>query len=757
MISSLKTHICRAALVLLALLMPMAAATAGQGSRAAYTRHYTVRDGLPNNQGRVIAELPSGQMLVRVEGAFLLSNGATFVPVACDEERSLAITGNEIGEATAQDAHGRIWVKSYEHIYVFDTHTGQFRYDADSLLRADGEPRWNYGANQLRDRQGGLWTCTFDDGISYTPPPRARATTWCAAHEVRSLALAADGTLLAGTADGLFRVDRSADSVRMVRLANCDVCLNAQTDSQGRVWFSTRDGLFCYRQGSVERVPTPVPNDTSAAFRFCTELAPNRFLLCHQLNQLYFFNPGSNALTPIQAQRALKQFRTLVWAEPEQTGHGLLLCAQNGLLRGNETLDHLQPLTDSAPYDSLFSGHSSKANCILQHRGHLWVGTQNGLLKGREWLTTEQGLPNNCIKAILPDQQGSIWATTAYGAARITLDADGRATDIISFDETDGFQTGEYQERAALLLGDTLFLGGKNGLTVLRPSIMTSTSGSLAPWIVRISTNRRADVPCYTLQGGGQLTLPHNEHFLTLVMTAFNYASPSHTRYRYMLRGIDTDWNTGRGANCELRYTALRPGRYELCYQTAVDGSPWSEMRTLVICIRPPFWLTWWACLIYIFVAAGIALAGMRIYLTHKRDKLLAEFVTSREALQNKLRDAREVPTISNRDEQFVSQLQRIVESHLDDSNFGVEALSTEAGMDRTGLYRKLQTITGQTPSEFIRQIRLNRAADLLRSNQHTVEEIAWMTGFGSTRYLRRHFKKQFGQLPSQFRDAPTD
>ena len=124
--------------------------------------------------------------------------------------------------------------------------------------------------------------------------------------------------------------------------------------------------------------------------------------------------------------------------------------------------------------------------------------------------------------------------------------------------------------------------------------------------------------------------------------------------------------------------------------------------------------------------------------------------------------EAKEVPVITDRDEELVRRMQTCVEKHIDQPGFNVEALSREVGIDRSNLYRKLQTITGKTPSEFIREIRLARAAELLRSGEYTIEEIAWMTGFNSTRYFRTHFKKRYGCLPSEYHSQepsvkPTD
>ena len=80
-----------------------------------------------------------------------------------------------------------------------------------------------------------------------------------------------------------------------------------------------------------------------------------------------------------------------------------------------------------------------------------------------------------------------------------------------------------------------------------------------------------------------------------------------------------------------------------------------------------------------------------------------------------------------------------------------VEALSADMGLERSSLYRKMQAIAGQTPTEFMRSIRLKRAARLLESGQYSVQEISWMVGFNTPRYFSSYFKEMFGMTPSAY------
>lgn len=99
----------------------------------------------------------------------------------------------------------------------------------------------------------------------------------------------------------------------------------------------------------------------------------------------------------------------------------------------------------------------------------------------------------------------------------------------------------------------------------------------------------------------------------------------------------------------------------------------------------------------------------------------------------------------------FVAQARSIVEQHLQDSEYGVEQLAKELCMERTGLYKKLTSLSDTPPVAFIRNIRLERAALLLKEGNMSVNEIAEKAGFSSPSYFTKCFKKMYGVLPSEY------
>ncbi len=133
----------------------------------------------------------------------------------------------------------------------------------------------------------------------------------------------------------------------------------------------------------------------------------------------------------------------------------------------------------------------------------------------------------------------------------------------------------------------------------------------------------------------------------------------------------------------------------------------------------------------------------------------IRNLVTERQHLQKVLEKKISVETsaidIVSADDKLIHDAIKIVEANLEDADLTVEMLSKELGMSRANLYKRMVAITGQSPVEFIRKIRLQRAAQYLEKSQLTVAEIAYKVGFNSTKYFTKYFKREFNTLPSTY------
>ena len=187
-------------------------------------------------------------------------------------------------------------------------------------------------------------------------------------------------------------------------------------------------------------------------------------------------------------------------------------------------------------------------------------------------------------------------------------------------------------------------------------------------------------------------------------------------------------------------------GIYRIELQETEPGKRWS-MPQQSVAEQMPLWI-WW--LIAVLLLSLIALSGYILFLRRQRQRFLTVMkrkTTTPEQTQEE-QIAEEQPSLNDA---WLQQAIEYVEKNIADEHYSVEQLSNDLCMSRMTLYRKIQSSTGQKPTEFIRTIRLRRAAELLREGRLTITEISYATGFSSVSYFSRCFRTMYGVAPTQF------
>ena len=148
---------------------------------------------------------------------------------------------------------------------------------------------------------------------------------------------------------------------------------------------------------------------------------------------------------------------------------------------------------------------------------------------------------------------------------------------------------------------------------------------------------------------------------------------------------------------------------------------------------------------IEIILALLVGLLAGWILRGHKdeRSKVNGE----RDAANQELEEAVAPPTNA-----FMRKLSTIMEKRMADPNLAVDDLVKEMGMGRTVFFKRMKGLTGQSPVEFIRETRLRRAAELLRTSEQSVTEVSHAVGIEDSRYFAKCFKHSYGMTPTEYR-----
>lgn len=448
-------------------------------------------------------------------------------------------------------------------------------------------------------------------------------------------------------------------------------------------------------------------------------------------------------------------------------------------------------------------------------RGWTWAGTPDGLelytddaqVEPRKFYR-ENGLSNNFVQAILEDGQHRIWVTTSNGISQFRISPDRQQTiNITLYNQRDGALEGEYAANSAFESSDgTLYFGGVDGFTISLAQPTASPGLPYPPVFTDFYLHGEKIIPTKAYSGEvvlpqaapytREISLEYHQNFIACDFSALNYFNPERTYYRYQLTGLDSDWHTvvnSRQNNgmLQVSYTSLLPGNYTLRVMASDDASRWDTRQTteVRIIVHAPWWKTKAAYVAYVMLALAFIFAGIRLYILqakksmerhHKEEILLLrirnliEQCSHYETLQNVCTEGQvctEAPkalmqtnkeedsflsqtedsSLTQTENSFLTQAIEQVEKNLHVPGYSVEQLSRDLCMERTGLYRKLVALLDQSPSLFIRNIRLQRAAQLILENRLSITEIAERTGFSSTSYLSKCFQEMYGCRPSEY------
>lgn len=366
------------------------------------------------------------------------------------------------------------------------------------------------------------------------------------------------------------------------------------------------------------------------------------------------------------------------------------------------------------------------------------------------------GLSHRHVTQILQDKVGFMWFSTWNGLNRF----DGREFVVFKSRPGDGVDMpSDRIRKIAIDNHDDNIINCRVDESWFRFSLL---SGTFSPVSAResrglTSLTIESRPTAYMVNGLKEIRLNANERTVDISFAVLDYRNADNIRYAYRVRG-DADWHY-LGNDNHVRLAELSPGHYLLDLKATNAMGTWNpESGTLSITVEPKFTETVWFRLILVLLSAAILLAAGLTTRFIRRMK--AKQKETLEAYLSLLEESRKEPelaatpsqALSEEDEAIMNRIMAFVEEHIADAEIGVYDLASAAAMSRSSLNRKMKSLVGLTPADFLREARIKRARQLLAGPGASVADVAYRCGFTDPKYFSRVFKQSTGLSPSEYK-----
>lgn len=449
------------------------------------------------------------------------------------------------------------------------------------------------------------------------------------------------------------------------------------------------------------------------------------------------------------------------------------------------------------------------ANDVMQvlvaRSGSIYVATMGG---GIQQITSKNLLQNNIQLRMMPamnrgagnalslteDRRGNIWVT--------------RESEINCYDTKTGqleqFEPATTADAAIMTEAKTtidprgaIWAGIGNGVLTFMPEKMAKST--FRPQIVFTSIQYQGEQEQRPLLYRKRLEIdsPDRRSFI-ISFAALDYNDNYLLHYAYRIDDGDK-WND-IGSSSHITFNRLAPGEHTLWIRSTNSDGVWTDNATsIVVYVRPTLMERGWFRLLMLLVAIAISTWTVIRYLRyrqhvrereqrletllHQYAELQQNMITEEAQTSNRQQPTPDspLPTLDSRpstlhprpstldsppliqyhlsepeivdpDEEMMGKLMQYIEQHISDENLRIEDMADAVGQGRTVFYNKVKQIVGLSPSDFLRQIRMERAILLVERSKLSFSEIAYSSGFSDPKYFSKCFKKETGMTPSEYR-----
>ena len=314
-----------------------------------------------------------------------------------------------------------------------------------------------------------------------------------------------------------------------------------------------------------------------------------------------------------------------------------------------------------------------------------------------------------------------------------------------------------------------LWMGSMNGLIAFMPQEMPQSS--YKPRICFTSVQYQGERETHPILKKQKLVVATNRRNLTINFSALDYEDNSLMRYAYKIADEDEDWNY-IGNDPHISFSQLPPGDHTLIVKSTNSDGVWVDNETeLLLSVTPTLTERLWFQLLALFVVIALSTWALLAWLQHRkenreREQRLENILHKYQELQEQMEARKEQqepkeyrlaePEIVNEDDLMMEQLLQFIESRISDEQLKIEEMAEAVNMGRTVFYSKIKELVGLSPSDFLKQVRMQRAEQLIAKSKMTFSEIAFSVGFTDPKYFTKCFKKQTGMTPSEYRQKES-
>lgn len=364
---------------------------------------------------------------------------------------------------------------------------------------------------------------------------------------------------------------------------------------------------------------------------------------------------------------------------------------------------------------------------------------------------TNEGLHNDVILSMTEDRQGRIWLCNGSAASSFSP-PNGR---IRTFGSSEGFPNVEVEETSILTCQNgQIWIGTKSGILAFDPAHLRANEGPLPVFIVGCRVNN-ADIrtlhdpsPIHSaIEYADTIILRHDQRMFQLEFAGLSSLGNNRVIYDYRLEGYDEDWHhNGHGRIAS--YTNVPPGSYNFVVKATDAANPLHQgTRRLTLTILSPWWATRWAYTLYalLFLTALYFVIRYAKYQIRLKNDLY---------VQSKLTEFKKQFYLQQQDKAFLERVKDFIDHHLQVDNFEIESIAKELGMSRSTFFKRMKSLTGMAPKDYVKERRLSHAVDLLKTTDLPIQDVAFHCGFSDTGYFGKCFRKRFGMTPREFQKS---